>query len=186
MIMSGMVLRNWLPKVIGFILLGLLIIPHPGISQIPQQKLCKNPDFEKEIRSYLSFTVPIIGVSELKSDLQNTIVLDAREQIEYNTSHIPGALYIGYDKFNPEALQGINKNEKIVIYCSIGYRSEKIAEKLKKMGYNQVFNLFGSIFEWANQDYPLVDSDEKTTFTIHTYNRKWSKWVDNENLKKKW
>jgi len=74
----------------------------------------------------------------------------------------------------------------MVVYCSIGYRSEKIGEKLLRLGYKNVYNLYGSIFEWANEKYQLVGSNGKTTNRVHSYNKSWSKWVTNEEIKTVW
>jgi rhodanese-related sulfurtransferase len=110
------------------------------------------------------------------------VILDAREREEYDVSHIPNALYFGYKKPQYDILDDVDKDEILIIYCSIGYRSEKLGEKLKKKGYKNVLNLYGSIFEWANEGYPLVDSNNQPTDRIHGYNKKWSKWVDNDEL----
>lgn len=80
----------------------------------------------------------------------------------------------------------IPKDAKIVLYCSVGYRSEKIGEKLQKMGYTDVNNLFGSLFEWVNRGYKVVDKDGNETQKVHTYNKDWSQWVDETKAKKTW
>lgn len=141
--------------------------------------MCLNPDFNKKINSLLSYSVPAVSVAHLV-DIQNedVLILDSRELDEYETSHIPNAKYIGYKDMQTALLDNVDKNKKIVVYCSIGYRSEKMGEKIKKLGFTNVFNLYGSIFEWVNQGHPVVDKNGNTTEDIHTYNRRWSKWVD--------
>lgn len=67
------------------------------------------------------------------------------------------------------------------MYCSLGIRSEHIAEKLKKRGYTSVYNLYGGIFEWKNKDYKVYDSNEKETDNIHAYSKAWSKWLKKGN-----
>ena len=114
-----------------------------------------NEDYKKTIDSYLSFNVPITTVDILNSLDKPHVILDAREREEYDVSHIPGALYFGYKKPEYHLIDNIDKDDLIIIYCSIGYRSEKLGHKLKKKGYKNVLNLYGSIFEWANKDYPL-------------------------------
>ena len=89
-------------------------------------------------------------------------------------------------QLNLDDKKNIPKEKNIVIYCSIGYRSEKIGEKLLRLGYKNVYNLYGSIFEWANEKYPLVGSNGKTTDRVHGYNKSWSKWVTNEEIKTVW
>jgi rhodanese-related sulfurtransferase len=140
----------------------------------------KNSKFSEKINSYLSFNVPIITVNELKNKKDITI-LDAREFEEYSVSHIPGAKYIGYKNLENKALENIPKDKPIAIYCSIGYRSEKIGEKLKKKGYTKVYNLYGSIFEWANENLLLEDQNGVITKRVHVYNKSWGKWMENSN-----
>jgi rhodanese-related sulfurtransferase len=91
----------------------------------------------KELKNEIvSKTVPLISVKDLKK-VENTkkpfLILDAREKEEYNTSHIKNAKYVGYDNFKMSAIKEVDKNTTIIIYCSVGYRSEKIGEKLKKL-----------------------------------------------------
>ena len=153
-----------------------------SLSQVTENPAIINPDFKKTVDSYLNFSVPTTTVDILNTLNKPHIILDAREQEEYDVSHIPGALYFGYKKPQYNILENIDKDELIIIYCTIGYRSEKLGQKLKKKGYKNVLNLYGSIFEWANHNYPLLDSNEQPTKQIHGFNKKWSKWVDNEGL----
>ena len=145
---------------------------------------CENEAFNKKVDNVLSHTVEVISVKELHEHLDEYTLLDTRELNEYLISHIPGAIQFGYDNPKYDILDTISKDTEIVVYCSIGYRSEKIGEKLKKQGFTNVKNLYGSIFEWANQDYLLEDPMNHPTEQVHTYNKRWSKWVDNEKVEK--
>ena len=144
-----------------------------------------NPDFDQKISQTISFTVATIGPEQLKQ-MQNVLVLDAREREEFEVSHIKGARYIGYNDFDPSILEDVPKDQKLVLYCSIGYRSEKIGERLQKQGFKNVYNLYGSIFEWVNQDNELIDKNGRPTKKVHTYNKNWSKWVDPKKAEKVW
>jgi len=127
---------------------------------------------------YNKQSIPYISVEELVEQKTEAILLDAREPIEFNVSHLKNAVCVGYDDFK---LKNINhhlpdKNSKIVVYCSLGVRSEDIAEKLKKAGYTNVFNLYGGIFEWKNNDFPVY-SEGQVTQNIHAFSKAWSKWL---------
>lgn len=145
-----------------------------------------NPEFDKKISKTIQFSVPTIGVEELQLIQNDVILLDARELEEYETSHLPNAIHIGYRNFSLEKLEEISKTKTLVLYCSIGYRSEKIGERLQAAGYQHVYNLYGSIFEWVNQGYPVFDKKEVTTSAVHTYNRNWSQWVNHPAVEKVW
>ncbi len=142
--------------------------------------------FAKEIDRYLEESVRTINVDEAYLNKDIYVFLDVREKAEYETSHICHALHIGYD--NPEwsVIEKLDKEIPIAVYCSIGYRSEKMGEKLKSRGFTKVVNIYGSIFEWVNRGYPVVTQGEKETLRVHTYNKKWSKWIRNDRVEVVW
>lgn len=157
-----------------------------AISQFTKTASCQSSTFDKKVDSYLSYSVPVISAKDAYTKKSDYIFLDAREVDEYYISHIPEARFIGYKDFNLKGIKDISKDSKIIVYCSIGYRSEKIATKLRSAGFKNVSNLYGSIFEWANMGYPLLDKNGLTTNQVHTYNKKWSQWVTREGVKKTW
>jgi len=174
-------------NIFGLILLSLLVFNSGCFAQAPANVNVQNPKFNNRLELLLSFSVPVIDVNDLAETKDNYLLLDAREMEEYEVSHIEGAEYIGYDYPRFEMLNDIPKDQPIVLYCSIGYRSEKLGEKLKKQGFTNVQNLYGSIFEWTNEGLPLVDKNGKPTDKIHTYNKKWSKWVKkSDKVEKVW
>lgn len=168
----------------------LFLIAIQGCAQnkpIPTDRpTCQNPAFDAKVARTISFSIPTIGVSELKEELENVYLLDAREKEEFEVSHLPGAKYIGFLNFDKTKLSEIPKDAKVVLYCSIGYRSEKIGERLQKMGYTDVHNLYGSIFEWVNRGNPVVNQHGTPTREVHVYNRQWSEWVEEGSAKKVW
>lgn len=173
-------LKNW------FKILVFSIVFFVNLSGQQSQVLCINPEFQEEVISYLSFDVPVITVADAYENRSSFTFLDAREKSEYDVSHIENSVFIGYDDFDIESVSHLDKSQPIIIYCSIGYRSEKIGEKLQEAGFLDVQNLFGSIFEWVNQHRPIYDSESKKTNQIHTYNKKWSKWVSSKDVEKVW
>ncbi len=131
------------------------------------------------LKIYNERSVPYISVQELAMPKTDAIILDAREMKEYHVSHLKNAIYVGYDNFEIDFVQQKlpNKKSKIVVYCSLGIRSEDIAEKLKKAGYTNIFNLYGGIFEWKNNNFTIYDSEEKETENVHIFNEVWGKWL---------
>ena len=166
-----------------FLLIGTFGL---SFSQVTDVK-CINPEFDKLVDSYLDYSIPAISVADAYESKEKFIFLDAREIEEYNISHIDKAIHIGYDKFDIKTIKSsLSKDTPIIIYCSIGYRSEKIGEVLKNNGFQTVHNLYGSIFEWVNQHHPIYDTNGNQILTLHTYNKKWSKWVEDEEVLKIW
>lgn len=141
-------------------------------------QMVKNSAFGVLLNGILSHSVPEISVSEADS-LKKTkaIFIDTREKNEFAISHIEGAIFVGYDSLDLSPLENIKKDKEIIVYCSVGYRSEKIAERLSKLGYKNVKNLYGGIFEWKNQNKEVVNLEKCTTEKIHAYNRIWGIWL---------
>jgi rhodanese-related sulfurtransferase len=157
-----------------------------SFGQYTKTASCADITFDQKVNSTISYTAPVIGVKKAFENKKDYLFLDAREFNEYTVSHISQARYIGYDDFDIATIKDIAKDKKIIVYCSIGYRSEKIATKLQNMGFKHVYNLYGSIFEWANAGYPLSDKNGKPTQAVHTFNKEWSKWVLNPTIAKIW
>ncbi len=133
--------------------------------------------FDKLIDRTIQNTVPLISSFELASNYEHYLVLDTREFKEYKTSHLKNAVHVGYTNFDLEAILNIIDNNKpIVVYCTIGYRSEKIAEKLTQKGL-AVHNLRGGIIKWKNDGLVVVNDEDLPTEFVHCYNKEWSKWL---------
>jgi len=109
------------------------------------------------------------------------VLLDAREPNEFLVSHLPGAVHIGFSNFAPHEVAAVvpHKDTPIVVYCSLGIRSEEISEKLKKSGYTQVKNLYGGIFEWKNKGFRVVNRYGKATDSVHVFSKHWGQWLTN-------
>ncbi len=141
----------------------------------------KQVDFDSMVSSLCSGSVPYISAEEF-GNLQHSSgslrILDTREKEEYQVSHIPGSSWVGYESFAPKRVKAFEESDTIVVYCSVGYRSEKIGEKLRAMGYKNVYNLYGGIFEWKNEGNTVVDQSGMNTEKVHTYNEDWSVWLE--------
>jgi rhodanese-related sulfurtransferase len=76
------------------------------------------------------------------------IILDTREQYEFDEGHIKGAILIPYTEIESKAEQMLpDKNKLILVYCRSGRRSKIAAESLSKLGYTNVKE-FGGIIDW--------------------------------------
>ncbi len=105
------------------------------------------------------------------------VLLDVRTKAEYDVSHIHGARRI-----DPAAAANaidLPKDEPIVTYCSVGYRSAGFAKKLQQAGYTNVQNMTGSIFQWANDGRPLEREGQRVS-KVHPYNATWGKLLKPE------
>lgn len=91
-----------------------------------------------------------ITLSELKQkQASGAVVVDVRNNREYKEGHIEGSINIPEYQINRNFENVVkNKNIPIVLYCSSGWRSKNAYKKIKKLGYNSVFNLYGGLEQY--------------------------------------
>ncbi|MCU0548357.1 MAG: rhodanese-like domain-containing protein [Leptolyngbya sp. Prado105] len=92
-------------------------------------------------------------------------LLDARSPVEFAVSHLKSA---------QQEIRDLSQDEAIVVYCSIGYRSARVAQQLQQQGFTNVQNLEGSIFQWANEGRSLYRG-QQLAHKVHPYNAQWGK-----------
>ena len=79
----------------------------------------------------------------LQKQKQGAVIVDVRSEQEYNENHLRGAISIPQYDINSKVETEIpDKEQEIVIYCTSGIRSRKVYDKVKKLGYEKVYNLF--------------------------------------------
>jgi len=158
-------------KVLSILLFAMTLFHLKG-----QDKRIESRAYRATLSTLLSHSVTEVSVKEAAAIKKEALFLDARELNEYEVSHIQDALHVGYDNFNQSAVDTLDKNLKIIIYCSVGYRSEKISEKLIEQGFKDVSNLYGGIFEWVNQGEKIYNNKDQTD-NIHPYSSVWGIWL---------
>ena len=115
---------------------------------------------------------------EAASKMKSAHFLDTRASPEFKVSHIFQARWVGYEEFSLDKVKDIDKGTPVVVYCSVGVRSEKVGRKLIEAGFTNVQNLYGSLFEWVNQGYPIVDMAGRPTNKVHAYSPAWGVWLN--------
>ncbi len=79
---------------------------------------------------------------------EELVILDVREQDEFDEGHIPGAILIPYTEIENKAEEMLpDKDKQILVYCRSGRRSKIAAESLAKLGYTNIKE-FGGIIDW--------------------------------------
>lgn len=140
------------------------------------QRKVKSNSYNLILKKLVPSTIPAISVDSLLKIEKSVILLDAREPGEFEVSHIDNAVFVGYNNFSIDSLKNLAKDSPIVVYCSVGYRSAKIAEKLVANGFTNVKNLYGGIFEWKNENHNVYNSNGITE-QVHAYNKTWGMWL---------
>lgn len=135
------------------------------------QAKVNNTAFDLTLRALLPHQVPELGVAAFAQDFAKYQVIDARSAEEFAVSHLLTAQHWPGEG-SPLPLE---KDRPVLVYCSIGVRSEKLAKELREQGF-EAYNLYGGIFEWVNQEKPVFKQDQRTE-QVHGYNRLWSIWL---------
>ncbi len=108
-------------------------------------------------------------IDSLRSDT-NTVLIDVREKKEYEVSVIPGA--ITQKEF--EKRKDRYRNRRIIVYCTIGYRSGEYTEELVEEGFS-AYNLVGGVLAWAHEGRTFTGlSSSNDTNRVHVYGKKWN------------
>ncbi len=90
--------------------------------------------------------ITYVEAKELLNKNPRAILLDVRSPQEYNEYHLTGAICIPNYELQTKIINIIDdKNQIIIVYCQSGARSHKAANVLKKMGYNNLYELDGGI-----------------------------------------
>ena len=82
-------------------------------------------------------------------DTQNVIILDVREQSEYDSGHIPGAVLLPVGTIDEATAAAAipAKDSTVLVYCRSGNRSKTAASALAELGYTNLYE-FGGINTW--------------------------------------
>ena len=112
----------------------------------------------------------------LEQEPPSVLLLDARSRGEYEVGHLRGAVHA--DSLDTAlAARSAHAASTVVVYCSVGYRSSELAEWLIATGVDNVFNLEGSLFRWANEGRPVHRGAERV-FAVHPYDDDWASLLD--------
>ncbi len=100
-----------------------------------------------------------IPISEAKTRVdenQDVVLLDVREESEWNKSHAKNAQYLGKGVLERDLESRFpDKNTEIIMYCGGGYRSALTCDAAQKMGYTNVKSLQNGYKGMIASDWPM-------------------------------
>ncbi len=107
---------------------------------------CSSPD--EEIKAVGIQSINAVDASKKFSD-KEAVIIDVREQGEWDEQHIPGAIFIPVAQLGSR-LAEINKykDRPVIMQCHSGRRSAQAAVLLHGAGFKEVYNLSGGILAW--------------------------------------
>ena len=80
------------------------------------------------------------------------IMIDVREDNEWNAGHVKGALHLGRGVIERDIINTIpQKATELILYCGGGFRSALSADNLQKMGYTNVLSMNGGWKAWNDE-----------------------------------
>lgn len=120
-------------------------------------------------------SITVTKLQQLQQQNQKIVLVDVRSPQERSVSKIPGA--IAPEEFESNLARYSNSETVVVAYCTIGYRSGKYAQKLRRQGIN-ILNLEGSLLAWSHIQGELVD-DKESTKKVHVFSRQWQLTANN-------
>jgi rhodanese-related sulfurtransferase len=111
----------------------------------------------------LSFIILMLGCASARAGIesvspqeasamyagQKAVIVDVREDSEWNAQHIPGAIHIPLGQLNDRLSELKSyKDSPVITQCRSGGRSAKALDLLKSAGFSNVYNMDGGIIAW--------------------------------------
>ena len=163
-------MKRWLFPLYGGLLALLLLSgcasgekPAPASSEGPNESALTSEEASPSEGSEKSEMTSYVQISQEDAkrllDEGGVVLLDVREQEEYDAGHIPGAILMPYtraEELAPTLLP--DKGATILVYCRSGRRSKIAAQTLADLGYTDVRE-FGGIIDWK---YDVTEAAEPT------------------------
>ncbi len=98
-----------------------------------------------------------ISIDEYRQSETPALLIDVREDNEWQQGHLPAALHLGKGIIERDIEKAVpDKQQALVLYCGGGFRSALTADVLQKMGYQDVLSLAGGYTAWVNAALPVV------------------------------
>ncbi|OQY41502.1 MAG: hypothetical protein B6242_17280 [Anaerolineaceae bacterium 4572_78] len=101
----------------------------------------------------LSQDVDLATVDEIRGR-DDVILIDVREQWEYDNGHIPGVMLMPTDTI-PNRLSDIPKDKTVIIYCRSGRRSANVIKFLRQNSFDNIHNMLNGFAAWEKSGYEI-------------------------------
>ena len=125
-------------------------------------------DLLAKIKSEITEVTP----AEAAARDDGSVFVDVREQNEWDTGYIPGALHVPLAAVEAQ-IENLVPDRKlsVVLYCARGNRSAYAAKTLEGLGYEHVASLAGGIEDWKTQGLPLATESALSQEALRRYSR---------------
>ncbi len=97
----------------------------------------------------MDYEISVEDYARLRGEAKPPVLLDVREQWEFETAHIEGALLMPMGEVTSRAHNELDPDEHIVVLCHHGQRSLSVTAWLRQQGFEQAQSLAGGIEQWS-------------------------------------
>ena len=113
----------------------------------------------------------------LSDPSREVTLLDVRKVEEFAVSHLLGAVRVSSINEAATIIDAAPSHTTIILYCSVGYRSAAFVATLQERSNRRLYNLEGSLFQWANENRPIYRGSESVK-TVHPFSPSWAQLLD--------
>lgn len=101
--------------------------------------------------------VPTVDVVQARRLMERgALFVDVRDDIEWATCRLPGAIHLPLDRLTAKALPSSPASRGMVVYCHKGIRSRKAVALLHQWGFEHGVSMAGGIDAWAREIEPTM------------------------------
>lgn len=119
-----------------------------------------------------SYNLAATDFNEKIKQLPDAPIVDVRTPEEFENGHLQNALNIDWnnDDFNSK-ITLIDKSKPVFVYCLAGSRSAAAAEKMRKDGFKEVYELKGGILKWRSASLPEVSLKKSNGMSVDDFKK---------------
>jgi rhodanese-related sulfurtransferase len=106
-------------------------------------------------------TIEVVAAKDFVADHDNAVIIDVRTPIEFEMSHIPGAVNVNVqdDAFG-EMIAKLDTDKTYIVHCTknpVGGRSMRALDSLQELGFKNLYSLEGGYLAWQDAELPLTE-----------------------------
>ena len=106
-------------------------------------------------------TIEVNAAKEFVALHENAVIMDVRTPVEYEMSHIPGAVNVNVQaEFFQDMVVALDPNKTYIVHCTknpAGGRSSRALETLQSLGFKHLYSLEGGYVAWQDAELPLTE-----------------------------
>ena len=107
-------------------------------------------------------TIEVNAAKEFVARHENAVIMDVRTPVEYEMSHIPGAVNVNVQDESFEGMVvALDPTKTYIVHCTKNPgngRSNRALETLQSLGFKHLYSLEGGYVAWKDAELPLTDS----------------------------